>query len=692
MTEEGASAAAEQLALLQAVAPASTPRPRTGPALASKDPVAVVHVDTGLPHLDRPFEYSVPATLADDAVPGCRLKVRFAGQDVDAFLLERRAEAEHTGRLTPIRRVVSAEPVLTDDVLQLARGVAAQYAGTLGDVLRLAIPPRHARAEKALAMAPPESAPETAGATRHVAWEPYPAGPALLQRIADGGAPAASWLARPTVGPELDWPSALAELAQTALSAGRGVVLVVPDGRDTERLDEALRDRLGAGQHVRLSADQGPQARYTAWLKLLRGHVRCVVGTRAAAFAPVRDLGLLVCWDDGDDALTEPRAPYAHARDVLAMRAEQQGAALVLGGHTRSVPVQAWLEAGRVRAVEAPRDRSAHPRTVVTGDERDVERSGPAALAHLPSRAWAAAKEALQSGPVLVQVPRRGYLPSLSCQRCRTPARCATCHGPLGLVSPDRPPACRWCGRVEPAFRCPECDDTRLRSSVVGARRTAEELGRAFPGVPLHRSAAGEMLDRVGPDPSLVIATPGAEPVAESGYAATLLLDAWAFLDRPVLEAQAEAVRRWTAAAALTRPSTAGGVVVLCGAPTHTTIPAVEALVRWAPGWFAERELHERAELRLPPSCWVAELTGPRVELSGALTALDLPTDVEVLGPLPVGTRRAGESEDGQRLLLRCEHDQAALVLARLTAMRAARSARKDVAIGVRVDPDPSLL
>ena len=154
----------------------------------------------------------------------------------------------------------------------------------------------------------------------------------------------------PRVAAPTDWPAALAVAAGTALAAGRGALIVVPDHRDVDRVDAALKAVLGTGRHVRLTAGQGPQARYTAWLKLLRGHVRCVVGTRAAMFAPVRDLGLVAWWDDGDDLLTEPRAPYPHVREVLALRARTEGAALLSGGFTRTTAVQRWVEAGEVHA------------------------------------------------------------------------------------------------------------------------------------------------------------------------------------------------------------------------------------------------------------------------------------------------------------------------------------------------------
>ncbi|NUO34998.1 MAG: primosome assembly protein PriA, partial [Dermatophilaceae bacterium] len=106
----------------------TTQRPAFGP-------VAAVVVETPLAHLDRVFEYSVPAELDVDAVPGARVRVRFSGRELDGFVVERREAPQHDGRLTPLRRVVSPEPVLTPEVLALSRAVADRYAGTQSDVL-----------------------------------------------------------------------------------------------------------------------------------------------------------------------------------------------------------------------------------------------------------------------------------------------------------------------------------------------------------------------------------------------------------------------------------------------------------------------------------------------------------------------------------------------------------------------------
>ena len=158
--------------------------------VAAVDPVARVLVDLPLAHLDRPFDYSVPEAMAEAARPGVRVKVRFAGQDVDGFLVERRAVSDHAGSLTAIRRVVSPEPVLTPAVAGLSEDVARRYAGTRSDVLRLAVPPRHATVEKQASepAAPTVRSLDLPAAER--AWSGHSAAPAYLQHLADGGEPA----------------------------------------------------------------------------------------------------------------------------------------------------------------------------------------------------------------------------------------------------------------------------------------------------------------------------------------------------------------------------------------------------------------------------------------------------------------------------------------------------------------------
>lgn len=638
-------------------------------------PVARVCVDVPLAHLDRPFDYRVPADLDTGAVPGCRVRVRFAGQLVDGFLLERVAESEHKGTLAFLDKVVSPEPVLSPETTQLARAVADRYAGMLVDVLRLAIPPRHARAEQRPSPepSPPPAAPDPAG------WRRYPRGPAYLDALTAGRPAHAVWHPLPTE----DWPTRLAEAAAAVACTGRGVVLVVPDHRDSARLHAACGAVLGDDAVVALAADLGPAERYRRWLAVRRGAVRVVVGTRAAMFAPVADPGLFVVWDDGDDLHAEPRAPYPHVRDVLAQRAHLSGAAMLVAGFARTAEAQLLVDSGWAHEVLADRDtlRAAAPRVTAIGEhDSQLARDPAARAARLPGIAFDAARGALAAGaPVLVQVPRRGYVPSLACQRCRTPARCRHCAGPLALRGGDGTAVCRWCGVGEAAFRCTACGSGQLRAVVVGARRTAEELGKAFAGVPVRTSGGSEVLADVPAGPALVVSTPGAEPVAPGGYGAALLLDGWALLSRADLRATEEALRRWMTAAALVRAGGDGGRVVVLA---ESVLAPVQALVRWDPVWHARQELAARTELGFPPAVRMASVDGPPAAIADFLLTLRLPDVADVLGPVPLA------GDERERVLIRTPRQRGRDLAAALSDAAKVRTARKDPdPVRVRLDP-----
>jgi primosomal protein N' (replication factor Y) len=460
------------------------------------------------------------------------------------------------------------------------------------------------------------------------------------------------------------------------------VVIVVADARDLDRVDRALGTALGAGRHVALNAALGPAERYRRFLFASRHQVPVVVGTRAAMWAPAAELGLVVIWDDGDDLHAEPRAPYPHAREVLLTRAWLADCAALVAGHARTGEGQLLLESGWAKEIVATRDvlRRRAPAVSPTGDDPQLARDPGAATARLPSLAWQAARSALQAGaPVLVQVPRRGYLPSVACAECRTPARCPHCSGPLGLAGARDVPACHWCGRVAAAYACPACGGRRLRASVTGARRTAEELGRAFPGTPVRTSGRDEILDTVPGEPAVVVATPGAEPAAAGGYGAVLLLDTWALLSRSDLRAAEETMRRWLNASALAKPGPDGGRVVVVA---DGSLAPVQALLRWDPGWFAARELAERRELGFPPAARMASLTGKAEAVAELLAAARLPEEAELLGPVPA-------ADDQERMLVRVSRARAADLAHALHEASAVRSAKKAVR-PVRIEVDPA--
>lgn len=638
--------------------------------------MAKVAVDLPLANLDRPFDYQIPEAMDGDAQPGVRVKVRFAGQLRDGFVLERTEPGERTD-LASLQRVVSPEPVLTGEVAALVRAVADHYAGSFADVVRAAVPRRHAATEKA--SAPEHPQPGLGGGGPGPLAE-YPNSDRFLSALGSGGHPRAAWTVVPTTATAGDWAAGFAEAAATTLASGRAVLLLVPDARHLNHLVAVATAWFGRGSFAVLAADSGPAARYRNFLAVVRGGVRLVLGTRAAVFAPVRDLGLVALWDDGNDAYAEPHAPYWHAREVAAMRAHLAGSALLLAAHARTAEVQqlvarSWLAGLQLEPVAARR-RAAAIRTTSAATARDPQ----AGAARLPHDAFTVVRAGLAAGPVLVQVPRAGYLPVLACASCRTAARCPNCGQALRDPS-GTGPACRWCGPLLKRWRCGECGDFRLRSPVVGVARTAEEFGKAFPGTTVLQASAEKPLARVGAEPALVLATPGAAPPADDGYAAALLLDAELMLGRPELRAAEEALRRWLAVTALVRPATDGGTVM---AVADAGLREVQALLRLDPIGYAERELADREAAGFPPAHKLVTLEGAPAAVATALNGLELPPPVQVLGPFDLPSDGADPLD---RATLRCPPAAAPDLIAKVRTMLSIRAAKKEPPIRVRVDP-----
>lgn len=665
------------------------------------NPVARVRVDSTLPQVDRTFDYRVPAELSEDAVPGARVRVLFNGHEMTGYIEERTATTDWTRTsLLPLKSVLSRVPSVAPEIFALAEALADRYASTVANVLRLAVPPRIAALDKKYAPllpgyesaylgdsapvstsdAPENAAPEHAesepstaaaasSATDPYAWLATPGAPApfvldppalnpdapdaasvfsdyengaeFIEDVAAGAATRAVM----TVLPghlEHTWADVLATTLAAAAASGRGAIAVVPTAKNLDLLEAALAERLPADSFVRLSSDSTPHTRYHGFVKARLGQVPVVIGTRAAAYAPVANLGLVVCWDDGDSSLVEQRAPYCHARDVLLLRASAEGTAALFAGFSMSSEAARLVRTRWASHVRAPRAlvRDYSPRIFSTGSEFELARDPLAAMARIPHLAFEHARRALAHGPVLVQVARSGYIPSFSCERCRMPARCGECSGPLSVASGSSVPSCSWCGHLAQQWRCSECGFTHWRYSAAGATRTAEELGRAFPNVPVISSAGDHVRASVGPEPALVVATPGAEPVAFGGYAAALLLDADKMLRFDSLRAPEAALRRWLNAAALVRPAALEGTVVTTASPS----PVEQALVRWDPAWFARQELEERAQTGLPPAVRTAAVTGAEADVRAFmeefLGSSALPERVReqlrIVGPVPL--------------------------------------------------------
>lgn len=578
-------------------------------------PVARVLVDVGARQVDRLFDFSVPDKLDSDAVVGARVRVRFSGRLVNGFIQSRQDSSDFDAELKPIERVLGPA-VLTPEIAELTQEVAQAYVGTWSDVVRCAVPPRHVEAEKLVMAVPVAKRTSVARSIDAATMEElgrYSGGTVLVERLAQSAAND-STRASFTVSPSVDGEWLVASLA--AGLPGTTLILA-PDSRSVGRIRLALKAAsTNDDLHVEvLDSAESPRNRYSAYLRTLRGEADVVVGTRDAVFAPMPSLDRIIMWDEGSEHYRDQRSPMWHARRVALMRSRQVNCDLVLVGYSPSVEVTDLIKSGWLKSISLTQQlrREGVAEVVTEAAARASDFGGE----RVPGVAWRAIKSGVEAGPVLVSVPRAGYVRFMACADCDASLECANCGGALQQTGLDAKLTCQTCAHEVETPECAECGSTKFRMASVGASRILEELRRAFPRTTIVESSAKEgVISRVSSDSQIVVATTGAEPIADGRFQTTVVLDGMFTLRGVRLDAGQEAVHHWMRLAAATKSADDGGTLVLTGNPASRV---VQAILRMDPLGWASQDLQERAELGLPPTFRYIQLRAAATELDAFL-------------------------------------------------------------------------
>lgn len=618
--------------------------------------VAQVILDSPLPQLDHPFDYSVPERLRSEIAIGQKVSIplRSGNRKSEGWVIGLSDSSTYSGNLAAIDSIISHVAVLTPGLYELARAVADRQAGSAVDVLRLAIPPRYVRIEKEYL--------SQASATVSIS-QPSSISPELrdlpdsfgIQDPLEFGS-RTSWLIQGSVAqlteriwaPE--WVRQLCLLARNHVIEGKSVILAVPDFRDVDIVERALASSGLATFVVRTDAALSGAERWKNYLRILHEPVTVVLGNRSSVYAPVNNLGVIALWDSADESFTEPLAPYAHPRDVALLRQSTTGCSLVFAAHVPSI------DTVRLETLDYVTSHTVgtQPQTLMATDVI-AQVDGDSRTSRIPPAALLAARAAIASGPVLIQVARPGFASTLKCANCRTKASCTSCHGPLSLKTKNAVASCRWCGKLEPAFNCSSCHSSVLVAGQAGSEKTAEDLARAFPGVVVHFSDAEKKTHEISASPALVIATAGTEPIAEGGYSAVLMLDGESARSREDLDTDMSALRMWMNAASLAR---ADAPIYVAGSG-HVLGDVLE---RHDLRQFSLQTLRERESLGLPPATRVAVITGSQQALAYVEKQLPEIPHRSVLGPVP-------HAEDQYRLIIAFDYKDGATVARALRAL-----------------------
>ena len=348
---------------------------------------SVVLTDPSLSHLDREFTYRIPDEMSLDV--GARVRVPFRRKKREGIVVAL-LDGSDVERTLAIAEVLG--PGLDARTVELCRWVASQYLSTLGEALAAAVPDRVVEEESAEQS---RGAPIGRGGSL-ATFDRYRGGATLRRAIRAGGFAGFSW--RPGPGKAAE----IAALAASVAADGRGVLVLVPEVRVGGETVEALAELREAVAW--LGSDRSTRERYRDWLALRGGAKRIAVGGRAAVWAPVRDLGLVIVDDEAHVSYKERRAPRINARPVANERARRAGAVFIAVGTPPSVEAGAAVERGTLTPVALPRAELLHSRPPVAVVDRSREPSTHVPHADTLRRCSAA----LDEGKRVVLLSHRG--------------------------------------------------------------------------------------------------------------------------------------------------------------------------------------------------------------------------------------------------------------------------------------------
>jgi primosomal protein N' (replication factor Y) len=548
----------------------------------------VVRVVPDVPAIHRRFDYSVPPTLGADLRVGSRVRVELHGRRVGAWVVEDGAAAPAGVPLKPLAAWSGDGP--PPEVVALAEWAAWRWAGPLSSFLGTASPQRVVRGAWPDAT-PPESGPRDRDGAGRPGRPPSPGGGsvALVDGVVAAGADGATAEASIVrLAPSLD--AGLVALELIHRIGPTGTLVLVPSAAGATRLATRLR---GAGLEVALMPE--------GWERAARGG-SVVVGTRAAAWAPIRRLRAVVVLDAHDEAYREERSPTWSAVDVVVERGRRDGAPVAL---VSSCPPVALAEGRRLVTTSRSVERRGWPVVEVVDRTGDDPRTG--LFSERLARLLHSVLDRPEGRAVCI-LNRTGRARLLACARCGALARCTRCGGAMAQDESGDGLRCRRCEERRPTV-CAECDAERLKVLRIGVTRATEELS-ALTGVEA-REVSGSSVPGEASELSearLVVGT-------EAALHRVTRADAVAFLDidqhllAPRFGAGEQALSLLARASRLVGVRDGGGrLLVQTRIPDHEVL---QAAVHADPELLSAPERHLRQALGLPPFGALATLRGP---------------------------------------------------------------------------------
>ena len=559
---------------------------------SGEDSLAKVWVDSGVFHLDQEYSYLIPRDLDSVITVGSMVVVPFNGRELTAVVTHR-GPLVGQANLKTITKCEGEIALLSSVQINLISDLSGKYLCLPFDLIRSMVPQRIATVEKSRKR--------------------------LDRNI---GIPRSSKIKRSylQLPPHRNRQTLIAAKLVELLTDGP-TLAILPDVREVQSLAREL-DVLGV-EYTRYDSSQSRSEHYSAYLDIVQGLSKLVIGTRSSVFSPVENLTHIVMYNEGSEHFYERRTPGWNAREVAIERSRLEDISLTFIGYSPSLEICRFIERQEIVF------RKSSSRLSVFDFEQTFGEL-------IPSRALSVIKKSLTVGPVLFVAPAKGWAHAIRCSRCKTLSKCK-CGGNFEIKSEKSSITCNHCGLNNQQWKCTWCENKSYALVGRGIERHSHEIGKLLPGVVIKNSTADKPLTE-DVDSGVVVTTQSMAPAARNGYSAVVFLEGNRVNNQPDMRAQERMRELYFGQSALVRE---GGDVVLIQDSGNQIVTALRI---WNPMPMLERELAERDDLDLPPFTHTVEMAMPKEEVTRFKNALlkaqeegRLPIEMRILGPIAKG-------------------------------------------------------
>ena len=444
--------------------------------------VAQVAVEARVGSLSGLFDYAIPHDLTGVVRVGQRVRVPFGKRSVMGFVYALQPAAAVL-ELKPIEAVIDQEPMLPALLLELAALVADHYVVPIDEVIRAIVPARVRAVVKRTARRRRQSRIlKQAGSLPPVATvELEPEQQAARERIdvALRRQESQVFLLHGVTGSGKT--EVYLALLEDLLERGGQALVLVPDIALTPQTVARYAARF-PGRIAVLHSALTEAERAAEWWRIRRGEADIVIGPRAAVFAPLPRVRLIVIDEEESSAYKQERLPRYHAPTVARWLAQRTRAVLILGSATPSVVAYHAAVTGTDHLLELPHRAQGLPLPPVTivdmRQEIAAEHRSPLSRALQSAIAGSLARHE-QS---ILFLNRRGLSTFVMCRDCGVVRECPHCSVALVYHAALNRLQCHYCATTEAMpRRCPACGSRFIKSFGIGTERVEQEVRSLFP-------------------------------------------------------------------------------------------------------------------------------------------------------------------------------------------------------------------